>query len=49
MAKTPQRNIRITQDLWQAALAVARERGETVAGVVRQFLREYVATRGANS
>jgi predicted DNA-binding protein len=34
--------IRIPDDLWQAALAKAERRGETVAEVIREALRRYV-------
>jgi len=37
------RSFRIPQDEWVAALAVARSRGESLSGVLRVALREYVA------
>jgi antitoxin component of RelBE/YafQ-DinJ toxin-antitoxin module len=36
------RAIRIPDDLWQAALAAAERRGETVSDVVRRALQRYV-------
>jgi antitoxin component of RelBE/YafQ-DinJ toxin-antitoxin module len=36
------RAIRIPDDLWQAALAAADKRGETVSEVVRRALQRYV-------
>ncbi|HEX6967460.1 MAG TPA: hypothetical protein VF174_01335 [Micromonosporaceae bacterium] len=41
--KTPARNIRIPDDLWEAAKAKAAERDETVTDVVIRALRRYVA------
>ncbi len=41
MPDTP-RAIRIPDDLWQAALAKAAERGDTVSEVVRKALERYV-------
>jgi hypothetical protein len=40
--KTPLRNIRVPNDLWQMAMAKAVERGETVSDVVRRALERYV-------
>ena len=40
--KTPSRNVRVSDELWRAALAKAEERGETVADVVRRALERYV-------
>lgn len=40
--KTPSRNVRVTDELWQAALERAAERGETVADVIRRALERYV-------
>ncbi len=41
--KTPLRNVRVSDELWQAALLKAEERGETVSNVVRRALERYVA------
>lgn len=41
--KTPLRNVRVSDELWQAALLKAEERGETVSDVVRRALERYVA------
>lgn len=38
----PRRTIRISDELWQAALATAAEREETVPDVVRRALENYV-------
>lgn len=40
---TPLRNIRIPDDLWTAAKAVAGQRGETLTDVIQAALRRYVA------
>lgn len=40
--KTPIRAIRVSDELWQAAQAVAAERGEDVSTVVRAALTRYV-------
>lgn len=40
---TTPRPVRVSDELWQAALAKARERGDTLSDVVRRALREYVA------
>ena len=41
MPDTP-RAIRIPDDLWEAALAKAGERGDTVSEIVRKALERYV-------
>lgn len=41
--KTPQRTIRVTSDVWEAAKTRAAERGETVTDVLVRALREYVS------
>jgi len=40
--KTPNRVVRVADDLWRAAQAVARERGEILSDVIRDGLAEYV-------
>lgn len=40
---TTSRNIRIADELWQTAVAVAAQRGESVSEVIRRALVEYVA------
>jgi predicted HicB family RNase H-like nuclease len=35
-------NIRITDELWEAAIAKAESRGETVSEVIRRALERYV-------
>lgn len=40
--KTPRRSFRIPDDLWDAARAKAKERGETVTDVVIRALKRYV-------
>lgn len=44
--KTPNRVIRVDDDLWRAAQLKAGERGESVSEVIRRALRRYVAKRG---
>lgn len=44
MAPTTPRAIRIPDHLWEAALLLAKERGETVTDVVLTALRSYVAS-----
>jgi predicted DNA binding CopG/RHH family protein len=41
--RTPLRNIRIPDDLWDAAKAKAEARGSALSTVIREFLRRYVA------
>jgi hypothetical protein len=43
MANTPTRSIRIPDDLWSPAVAIAAARGTTVTAVVLERLEEYVA------
>lgn len=43
--KTPGRNVRIPNDLWEEAKAKASERGETVTDAIIRALRRYVAAR----
>lgn len=39
---TPLRNVRVADELWQAAMAKALERGETLSEVIRRALEKYV-------
>ena len=39
---TPNRVVRVADDLWHAAQTVARERGETLSDIIRDALAEYV-------
>ena len=39
---TARRTIRVSDELWEAAQAVAEERGESVSDVIRSALEEYV-------
>lgn len=41
--KTPTRTVRVSDELWHAALRVARDRNETVADVIRRALERYVS------
>lgn len=41
--KTPQRTIRLADDLWQAAQDRARAEGTDASGLIRRLLAEYVA------
>jgi hypothetical protein len=38
----PNRNLRVPDDLWDRALAVAHRRGETLSQVIRAALVRYV-------
>jgi predicted HicB family RNase H-like nuclease len=40
--KTPSRNVRVPDELWQATQAKAAKNGETVSDVVRRALEKYV-------
>jgi hypothetical protein len=40
--KTPGKNIRIPDELWNRALAVAHSRGESLSAQIRGFLTRYV-------
>ena len=40
--KTPQRAVRIDDELWKAAQEKARQEGRTVSDVIRDRLRRYV-------
>lgn len=42
VARDPLRAFRIPDELWHAALAVARERGESLSAAIRRFLEDYV-------
>lgn len=42
--KTPLRNLRVPDDLWQAALAKARAEGRSLTEVLIAYLRRYVST-----
>lgn len=43
MAATGMRHVRVPDELWTAALAASKARGETVSEAVRGFLADYVA------
>jgi predicted HicB family RNase H-like nuclease len=40
--KTPVRGIRVPDDLWNAALAKASARGDSLSQVIREALRKYL-------
>ena len=40
--KTPARSVRIPDELWKAAQAIAATRGETVTDVITEALKRYV-------
>lgn len=42
MPATPNRTVRVSDELWEAAKRVASDRGESVADVIRQALERYV-------
>lgn len=39
--KTTLRNVRVDDELWQAAQAAAEARGQTVSEAIRRFLKRY--------
>ncbi len=39
------RNVGVDDELWDAAMAKAKERGESLSEVIRRKLREYVEER----
>lgn len=41
MAATPLRNVRISDEIWQAAKDRADERGENLSDVIRRGLEDY--------
>lgn len=43
---TPVRNVRVATELWEAALAKARETGETITAVIVRALDDYVHGKG---
>ncbi|MFK5691272.1 YlcI/YnfO family protein [Ornithinimicrobium sp. LYQ92] len=45
MPETPQRTIRIPDDVWTAAKEAAAERGENLSDVIRKALVRYVRRR----
>ena len=47
--KTTLRNVRVDDELWNAALATAQGRGETVSEVVRAALAQYVKKNRSKS
>jgi Arc/MetJ-type ribon-helix-helix transcriptional regulator len=44
---TPLRNIRVSDDLWTAALVQADARGESLSEVIRRALRDYITEETA--
>lgn len=44
--QTTPRAVRVSDALWDQALATAKARGDSVSEVIRQSLREYVASDG---
>lgn len=43
--KTPQRTVRVPDDVWEAAKAKAVERGENLSDVIRRALSRYAARK----
>jgi hypothetical protein len=43
---TPNRTVRIADDLWLPAKQIAAEHGEMVTDVISRSLEQYVSTRG---
>jgi hypothetical protein len=46
--QTPSRNIRVSDNVWKAALAKARAEGRTLTDVIVAYLRRYVSTPPRN-
>lgn len=44
--KTPRRTVRVSEELWARALAVAALNHETASDVVRRALEQYVKDQG---
>lgn len=44
--RTPNRSVRVPEDLWAAARVIAAEHGETVTDVIVRALAAYVRTKG---
>lgn len=47
--RTPIRNVRISDRVWDEAKAIAAERGETLTAVIEQALRRYIQRHGPSS
>jgi len=45
--KTPNRNLRVVDEVWKPALASAKTQGQTITDVITQFLRWYLRHPGA--
>lgn len=43
--KTPQRTVRVPDDVWEAAKTKAAERGENLSDVIRKALARYAARK----
>ena len=43
---TPTRTIRISDELWERAKAVAKEHGDNIADIIRAALVAYINSRG---
>ena len=46
--KTPNRNLRVPDQIWEAALAKARAEGRTLTEVIMTYLRRYISTPPRN-
>lgn len=46
--KTPNRNLRVPEQIWEAALAKARAEGRTLTEVITTYLRRYISTPPRN-
>lgn len=42
--KTPVRNLRLPDEIWDTALAKAQAEGTTLTEVIKRFLTRYIAT-----
>lgn len=44
--RTPNRSVRVSEEMWNAAKLIATSRGETMTTVVLRALEVYIRTRG---
>jgi hypothetical protein len=44
--KTPNRTLRVADDIWFRAKEIAKDRGETLTAVILRALERYIRTHG---
>jgi len=44
---TAKRSIRISDELWERAKAVAKEHGDNIADIIRAALKAYIENKGS--